>query len=248
MIPRTVARAGGPAAELAGGGVTLPRLARSRRPAQHGAAALPGRRRRRRAGGCSIDCGPWKPVRGSTSCSCSRSSWWAVCSPATEIALVSLRDGQVERLDTQGGHAGTRSPTLARDPNRFLSAVQIGVTVAGLLLRRLRCLDARAVLRTRSSRGSAPPRHPDTVSLIVTTLVVSYLSLVLGELVPKRLALQRSVGVAQDSSPPAATASSLPLMTPGHLAAVALDQPARPPPRRQPRRRWRRGRRGGAAG
>ena len=43
---------------------------------------------------------------------------------------------------------------------------------------------------------------PDTVSLIVTTLVVSYLSLVLGELVPKRLALQRSVGVAKLFAPP----------------------------------------------
>ena len=49
---------------------------------------------------------------------------------ATEIALVSLRSGQVERLDTQGGR-GHAVASLARDPNRFLSAVQIGVTVAG---------------------------------------------------------------------------------------------------------------------
>ena len=45
-------------------------------------------------------------------------------------------------------------------------------------------------------------RSPDTVSLVVTTLVVSYLSLVLGELVPKRLALQRSVGVSKLFAPP----------------------------------------------
>ena len=49
---------------------------------------------------------------------------------ATEIALVSLRSGQVERLDNEGGR-GHAVASLARDPNRFLSAVQIGVTVAG---------------------------------------------------------------------------------------------------------------------
>ena len=49
---------------------------------------------------------------------------------ATEIALVSLREGQIRRLEQRGGR-GARTAALARNPNRFLSAVQIGVTVAG---------------------------------------------------------------------------------------------------------------------
>ena len=49
---------------------------------------------------------------------------------ATEIALVSLRESRIRELDRRGGR-GRRTATLARDPNRFLSAVQIGVTVAG---------------------------------------------------------------------------------------------------------------------
>ncbi|KAF0961854.1 hypothetical protein MLGJGCBP_05080 [Rhodococcus sp. T7] len=51
---------------------------------------------------------------------------------ATEIALVSLREGQIRRLERRTGRSA-RTAALARNPNRFLSAVQIGVTVAGFL-------------------------------------------------------------------------------------------------------------------
>ncbi|HSF35908.1 MAG TPA: hemolysin family protein [Nocardioides sp.] len=118
---------------------------------------------------------------------------------ATEIALVSLRSGQVERLDTQGGR-GHAVATLARDPNRFLSAVQIGVTVAGFFSAAFGASTLAPSFAPAFENLGVPA--PDTVSLVVTTLVVSYLSLVLGELVPKRLALQRSVGVAKLFAPP----------------------------------------------
>ena len=118
---------------------------------------------------------------------------------ATEIALVSLRSGQVERLDTQGGR-GHAVASLARDPNRFLSAVQIGVTVAGFFSAAFGA-STLAPSFAPVFEGLGTPA-PDTVSLVVVTLVVSYLSLVLGELVPKRLALQRSVGVAKLFAPP----------------------------------------------
>jgi len=118
---------------------------------------------------------------------------------ATEIALVSLRSGQVDRLESQGGR-GHAVAALARDPNRFLSAVQIGVTVAGFF--------SAAFGASTLAPSFAPVFEglglpaPETISLVATTLVVSYLSLVLGELVPKRLALQRSVGVAKLFAPP----------------------------------------------
>ncbi|WP_367650268.1 hemolysin family protein [Nocardioides sp. zg-1230] len=118
---------------------------------------------------------------------------------ATEIALVSLRSGQVERLDTQGGR-GHAVASLARDPNRFLSAVQIGVTVAGFFSAAFGASTLAPSFAPAFEDLGVPA--PDTVSLVVTTLVVSYLSLVLGELVPKRLALQRSVGVAKLFAPP----------------------------------------------
>ena len=118
---------------------------------------------------------------------------------ATEIALVSLRSGQVARLERQDAR-GREVASLAQDPNRFLSAVQIGVTVAGFFSAAF----GASTLAPSFAPGLESLGVPaaDTVSLVVTTLVVSYLSLVLGELVPKRLALQRSVGVARIFAPP----------------------------------------------
>ncbi len=118
---------------------------------------------------------------------------------ATEIALVSLRSAQVDRLEVQGGR-GHAVASLARDPNRFLSAVQIGVTVAGFFSAAFGASTlAPSFAPVFESLGTPAPA---TVSLVVVTLVVSYLSLVLGELTPKRLALQRSVGVAKLFAPP----------------------------------------------
>ncbi len=118
---------------------------------------------------------------------------------ATEIALVSLRSGQVDRLESQGGR-GHAVAALAGNPNRFLAAVQIGVTVAGFFSAAFGA-STLAPSFAPLFEGLGTPA-PDTVSLVVVTLVVSYLSLVLGELVPKRLALQRSVGVAKLFAPP----------------------------------------------
>jgi putative hemolysin len=118
---------------------------------------------------------------------------------ATEIALVSLRAAQVDRLEAQGGR-GHAVASLARDPNRFLSAVQIGVTVAGFFSAAFGASTLAPSFAPAFEALGTPA--PDTVSLVVVTLVVSYLSLVLGELVPKRLALQRSVGVARLFAPP----------------------------------------------
>jgi len=119
---------------------------------------------------------------------------------ATELALVSLRETQVRRLEQRGGR-GARVAAIARDPNRFLSAVQIGVTFAGFL--------SAAYGGSTLAPDVAPylvdlglsAETADTVALLVLTLLIAYLSLVLGELVPKRLALQRAAGVAMLTGP-----------------------------------------------
>ena len=75
-----------------------------------------------------------------------------------EIALVSLREGQVKAL-AQRGRRGQKVAELHADPNRFLAAVQIGVTLAGLPVGGLRCLG----LRRRPGAGAArlgPVRRP----------------------------------------------------------------------------------------
>lgn len=118
---------------------------------------------------------------------------------AAEMALVSLRDGQVRSL-ARRGKRGQRTAKLAQDPNRFLSTVQIGVTLATLLSGAFGAatLASRlmSVLKHHLSPGAA-----SVVSVAVVTLAISFFTLVLGELAPKRLALQRSERVSLAAAP-----------------------------------------------
>lgn len=119
----------------------------------------------------------------------------------TEIALVSLRESQINRLEHQSAR-GARVASVARDPNRFLAAVQIGVTVAGFFSAAYGAStiapDFAPVIESLGvSSGPA-----GTIALVLLTLVIAYLSLVLGELVPKRIALQSSAKVALAVAPP----------------------------------------------
>ncbi len=120
---------------------------------------------------------------------------------ATELALVSLREGQIDKMEKEGGRAA-RTARLARDPNRFLAAVQIGVTVAGFLSAAYGASTlapdfAPLLVDLGLSQTSAA-----TTALIVLTLVIAYLSLVLGELVPKRLAMQHTEKLSRAVGPP----------------------------------------------
>jgi putative hemolysin len=120
---------------------------------------------------------------------------------AAEMALVSLRPGQVSRLE-QEGRRGRTVARLVGDPNRFLSAVQIGVTLAGFFSASVGAVTLSvpvAEALERAGMGAGPAR---TLALVLVTMVVAYLSLVLGELAPKRIALQRSEAVARLAAAP----------------------------------------------
>jgi putative hemolysin len=115
---------------------------------------------------------------------------------AGEIALVSLRESQVKGLGNKG-RRGPRVAALVSKPNRFLAATQIGVTFAGFMSaafgesRLSSHLEPHLVDWFGVSDGLA-----DVISLILITLVISYVAIVAGELVPKRLGLQRAEGTA----------------------------------------------------
>lgn len=113
----------------------------------------------------------------------------------TEIALVSLREGQINALESRGVR-GARVAGVARDPNRFLAAVQIGVTVAGFFSAAYGASTLAPDFAPVLEHAGLGSDAADTLSLVLLTLFIAYLSLVLGELVPKRLALQRAAGVA----------------------------------------------------
>lgn len=119
----------------------------------------------------------------------------------TEIALVSLRESQVRAIE-QTGPRGRRVASVARDPNRFLAAVQIGVTVAGFLSAAYGASTLAPTVAPWFEAMGLSASAADTTALLTLTLAVAYLSLVLGELVPKRIALQQSARVSLLVAPP----------------------------------------------
>jgi putative hemolysin len=119
---------------------------------------------------------------------------------AAEMALVSLREGQIRAL-TQRGKRGQRAARLAQDPNRFLSAVQIGVTLATLLSGTVGEATLAGHLRTALRHQGLSSGWASALSLIIVTVAISYFTLVLGELAPKRLALQRPEQAAMLAAP-----------------------------------------------
>jgi putative hemolysin len=119
---------------------------------------------------------------------------------AAEMALVSLRDSQVKQL----AHRGKRGQTVARltsNPNRFLSAVQVGVTLSGFLSAAFGGATLSAQLSPVLVNLGVGKGAADTISLIAITAVISYVSIVVGELTAKRLALQRTEAVALTLAP-----------------------------------------------
>lgn len=120
---------------------------------------------------------------------------------AAEIGLVSLRESQIRALSARG-RRGARIARLAADPSRFLAAVQIGVTVAGFFSAAFGAATLAAELAPVLEGRGLSPDAAATTSLVLVTLVIAYVSLVLGELAPKRLALQRSERVSYVLGPP----------------------------------------------
>jgi putative hemolysin len=99
------------------------------------------------------------------------------------------------------GARGARVADVARDPNRFLAAVQIGVTVAGFFSAAYGGSTLAPDLAPHLEGMGLAESAAETTALVVLTLFIAYLSLVLGELVPKRLALQKAAGVSLLAAP-----------------------------------------------
>ena len=123
----------------------------------------------------------------------------------SEVALISLREGQLRRLE-QEGDQGRLVAGLARDPNQFLSTIQIGITLAGFL--------ASAAAAVSLAQPLVPllevlGRAAEPAAVVLVTLMLTYLTLVVGELAPKRIALQRPERWARRAARPLAVTSTL---------------------------------------
>jgi putative hemolysin len=123
----------------------------------------------------------------------------------SEVALISLREGQLRRLEREG-EQGRLVARLARDPNQFLSTIQIGITLAGFL--------ASAAAAVSLAEPLVPllgflGRAADPAAVVLVTMVLAYLTLVVGELAPKRIALQRPERWARRAARPLTVISIL---------------------------------------
>ncbi|SCL30247.1 putative hemolysin [Micromonospora pallida] len=106
----------------------------------------------------------------------------------SEMALVSLRESQVQRLE-RSSRSGRVLAKLARDPNRFLATIQIGITLAGFLASAAAAVSlAQPVVPLLGFLGGAA----ETAAIVLVTLALTFVTLVFGELAPKRVAMQRA--------------------------------------------------------
>ncbi|MET8837103.1 hemolysin family protein [Micromonospora sp. NPDC004540] len=104
----------------------------------------------------------------------------------SEMAIVTLREGQLRRLG-RSGRTGARLTRLAREPNRYLATIQLGITLAGFL--------ASAAAAVSLAEPLVGPlgflgRAARPVAVVLVTVVLTFVTLVVGELAPKRLAMQ----------------------------------------------------------
>lgn len=120
---------------------------------------------------------------------------------AAELALVTLREGQVQRL-AETSKRGRRLASLTSDPNRFLAAVQVGVTLAGFVSAGFGASRIAPELAQPLIGLGLPSGVAEALAFVLITVLIAYLSLVLGELVPKRIALQRVEKVAMFAAVP----------------------------------------------
>lgn len=120
---------------------------------------------------------------------------------AAEIAILSLNEGKLERAAKDGDKKAAKMVKMVAEPERFLSTIQIGITLAGFLgsafaadnfSERLTDFFIGTFNLPQSSFNTV-----DTVSVVIITLILSFFTLVFGELVPKRIAMKKSEKLAR---------------------------------------------------
>lgn len=115
---------------------------------------------------------------------------------AGEIAVVSSRPVRLRQLAEQGNQAAWAVLQLMKDQSRFLATIQVGITLAGFLASASAAVGLSADLGAALQRLGLSPAVAGSAAVVAVTLLLSYLTLVLGELVPKRIALQSPERVA----------------------------------------------------
>ncbi len=119
-----------------------------------------------------------------------------------EIAVLSVNETKLERMAAEGNGKAKRLYKLTRDPAKFLATIQVAITLSGFLGSAFAAENFSAPLVALAIRLGAtwPESVLDAIAVVVITLILSYFTLVFGELVPKRLAMKKSEKIAMGIS------------------------------------------------
>ena len=115
----------------------------------------------------------------------------------SEAALISVRKPRLEQESRRGNKAAKTALEIADDPDRFLSTIQIGITLIGILTGLYSGATISATFADILADWGVSPRYARPVAQTSIVVIVTYLSIVVGELVPKRIALAASNSVAK---------------------------------------------------
>ena len=126
---------------------------------------------------------------------------------SAEMAIVSVNKSKIRHLSNEGNSKAKLLEKLIENPSDFLSTIQIGITLAGFFS----SASAATGISTHISNMIAPFNIPysEDLAMIAVTLILSYFTLVFGELVPKRIALQKAEKIALFSIKPVYAISKL---------------------------------------
>jgi putative hemolysin len=114
----------------------------------------------------------------------------------SELAIVSARTAQLRMAAERGSRAARTAIALAADPGKFLSTVQIGITLVGIVNGAISGATLGGPVGERLAVLGVPAASADTAGFALVIVLTTYFSLVIGELVPKQLALRKAVPIA----------------------------------------------------
>ena len=115
-----------------------------------------------------------------------------------EIAVISVKDVRLEQLISEGNKAAVKLGKLTEQPERFLSTIQIAITLSGYLGSAAAATNFAGLITNAvvSTGIGISPSVINSIAVVLVTLILSYFTLVFGELVPKRLAMKNPEGVS----------------------------------------------------
>lgn len=119
----------------------------------------------------------------------------------SELAIVSARPARLKVAAEEGSKGAATALALASDPGKFLSTVQIGITLVGIIAGAYSGASLGGPTAERLAAWGFPARYADNAGFAIVIAITTYLSLVVGELVPKQLALRAAEPIAKIAAP-----------------------------------------------